>query len=488
MTRSAQDYASAGRQWWLVIVLLIASTLAAIDRQIIALLVDPIRASLRITDTQISLILGAAFGLANTLFTLPAGYLADRISRRGLIFAGGLVWSLMTMACGGATSFILLFLARAGVGFGESVISPTATSMLRSALSPERRARGFSVFSMSFTGGSSLALIAGGLLFGALTASGPHHLPFLGPVLPWQLTLIVIGLAGFPLSLLVLTVREPPKSAQPTASGPDTNSESRPAAARGYLAALSMIRDRWALYGPLLLFQLAMLMLSLSYAAWLPAMVGRLWGLSYAQIGLTLGLMMLCLPPVGLWVAGHLMDSAAARHGLKGPVRVGCVATALVAIAASATPLAPTLPAFWVLFGALMLVSGTVFPIVATVTASVTPEGSMGKITAVQFFLTGLIAPVLGPTIVARVSDVFFSGPGALAHSMSTVCGIYSALSLLGLALVLRSLNGALNAPQTSARTVRAPSMSHSTPPVSSTSPTHPPATPAAQSARSSRE
>lgn len=428
MSSRARVYDSTRRQWWLVIVLLIFSTLAAIDRQVIALLVDPIRQYLHISDTEISLILGAAFGLSNTLFTLPAGYLADRISRRGLILAGSLVWSVMTMACGAATSFIQLFIARAGLGFGESVISPASMSLLRSALSPERRARGFSVFSMSFTGGSSLALIAGGLLIGAITAAGPHRLPFLGPVLPWQLTLILIGLAGLPVSLLVLSVREPPKLPQSGASG-------------GYLAALSTLRSRWTLYVPLLVFQLAMLMLSLSYAAWLPAMVGRLWGLSYTQIGLTVGLMMLCLPPLGLWIVGQLMDSAAARHGVRGPVAVGCFASVLVAVAASATPLAPTLPAFWVMFGALMLVSGTVFPIVATVTASVTPEESMGKITAVQFFVTGLIAPVLGPTVVARVSDVFFSGPGALARSMSIVCGIYSAISLLGLVVVLRSLN-----------------------------------------------
>jgi MFS transporter, Spinster family, sphingosine-1-phosphate transporter len=440
MTGRARGYNSTRRQWWLVIVLLIVSTLAAIDRQVIALLVDPIRASLHITDTGISLILGAAFGLANTLFTLPAGYLADRIDRRGLILTGALAWSLMTIACGAAGSFMQLFLARAGVGCGESVITPAATSLLSSGVSPERRARGFSVFSMSFTGGSSVALIAGGLLIGAITVSGPHSLPLLGPVLPWQLTLILIGLAGLPVSLLVLSLREPPKPAQPYAPGRSMMSETRPVREGGYLDAWSTIRGRWRLYTPLLLFQVAMLMLSLSYAAWLPAMVGRLWGLSYAQIGLTVGLMMLCLPPVGLWIAGHLMDSAAARQGVRGPVAVGCCATILVAIAASATPLAPTLPAFWVAFGALMLVSGTVFPLVATVTASVTPQRSMGKITAVQFFLAGLVAPVLGPTVVASVSDVFFSGPWALARSMSVVCAVYSVISLLALVAVLRAL------------------------------------------------
>lgn len=137
--------ASAHHQWRLVIVLLVMSSLGAIDRQVITLLVNPIRETLRITDVQISLIVGAAFALSNTLFTLPAGFLADRISRRGLIACGALIWSLFTVACGTAGTFTRMFLYRIGVGFGESVIQPCALSMLRAALSPERRGRGFAV-------------------------------------------------------------------------------------------------------------------------------------------------------------------------------------------------------------------------------------------------------------------------------------------------------------------------------------------------------
>ena len=323
----ANFYAAPGQQWWLVIVLLIVSTLATIDRQVIALLVNPIREHLQITDTQISLVIGAGFAIANTLFTLPAGYFADRSSRRALIVAGALVWSLMTMACGAAGSFVQLLLARAGVGFGESVIQPCALSMLSAALSPERRGRGFAVQSMAFMGGSALALIVGGILIGHFTVSGPHELPILGAVRPWQLTLIVVGLVGIPAAGLLLTVREP---ARPTLAD---------AAAGGYVAALVMIRARWKVYIPLFVFQLTMTMLSLSYAAWLAAMIERLWHLSIRQIGLSLGLMMLVLPPIGLWTAGQAMDFAAARRGPRGPVLVGLIATALVAVAASAAPL-----------------------------------------------------------------------------------------------------------------------------------------------------
>jgi MFS transporter, Spinster family, sphingosine-1-phosphate transporter len=326
---------SARRQWRLVIVLLVMSSLGAIDRQVITLLVNPIRESLHITDLEISLIVGAAVALSSTLFTLPAGVLADRVSRRGLIAGGALVWSVFTAACGSAGSFARLFLYRIGVGFGESVIQPCTLSMLRAALSPERRGRGFAVQSMGSMGGSAIALMIGGLAIGLIERSGIHRLPVLGDAQPWQVTLVLIGLLGLPAPLLMAAVREPPRG-EPTSSAP----------AADLRDALRLIWRRSGVYVPLLVFQLGMTLLSLSYAAWLAAMIGRTWHLSYAQIGTQVGLMMLALPPVGLWAVGHLIDYAAVRVGTRGPILVGLAATVLVGVAATAAPLAPTLPLF----------------------------------------------------------------------------------------------------------------------------------------------
>lgn len=423
--------ASVPRQWWLVIVLLVVSTLATIDRQIISLLVNPIREQLQISDTQISLIIGAAFAVSHMVFALPAGYFADRVSRRGLIMAGAIVWSFMTMACGAASSFLQLFLARAGLGFGESVIQPCALSMIRAALPPERRGRGFAVHAMALMGGSALALMAGGALIGAITASGIDEIPLFGKVSPWQLTLIVVGSVGIPVSALMLTVREPPRERNETAH-----------ASRGYGAALSLIGRQWRVYVPLFVFQLGQGMLNAAYAAWLAAMLGRVWHLSYAQIGVSMGVMMLLLPPLGLWGSGHIADSLTKRVGARGPALVGVFATVLVGVAATSAPLAPALPVFWVLIGALMLVSGTAFPVTATLTALITPAESIGKVVAVQLFLNGLIAAVVGPTVVAIVSDTFFSGPRALADALSLVSATYSVISLAGIAIVLTTIKG----------------------------------------------
>jgi MFS transporter, Spinster family, sphingosine-1-phosphate transporter len=430
---------SAARQWRLVIVLLVMTSLSAIDRQVITLLVNPIRETLRITDVEISLVVGAAFAVSNTLFTLPAGYLADRISRRGLIACGALIWSVFTMACGMAGSFGRLFLYRVGVGFGESVIQPGALSMLRGALAPERRGRGFAVQAMGLMGGSALALMVGGLAIGLIERSGIDVLPVFGRAQPWQIALIVVGLLGLPAPLLLSFVREPARHGSTLA-----------APAAGIRSALGLVRRRSSVYVPLLAFQLGMTLLSLSYAAWVAAMIGRSWHLSYAQIGTWVGLVMLVLPPVGLGVWGQLIDYSAARMGVHGPVLVGLVATVLVGLAASAAPLAPTLHLFWLAFGSLMLVSATVFPINATITASITPAASMGSISGLQFFVVGLFAAGLGPTIVAALSEALFRGPRALADALSLTSCAYSVIAFVALGRVYQTIDRAQGATRVS--------------------------------------
>ena len=109
--------------WFVVIVLTGAYTLSFIDRQIISLLVGPIKDDLQITDFQVSLLQGFAFALFYTILGLPLGRLADRKNRRWLIAIGVFFWSMMTIACGLDKNFAALFLSRIGVGIGETTVS-----------------------------------------------------------------------------------------------------------------------------------------------------------------------------------------------------------------------------------------------------------------------------------------------------------------------------------------------------------------------------
>ena len=127
------EWPPAGRAWWAVAVFALGAVLSYTDRQILSLLVDPIRGDLRISDTQISLLQGLAFALIYSVAGLPLGRLADVLPRRSVILAGVLVWTAATVACGLSRSFGALFLARVFVGVGEAALAPAAMSMITSA-------------------------------------------------------------------------------------------------------------------------------------------------------------------------------------------------------------------------------------------------------------------------------------------------------------------------------------------------------------------
>ena len=116
--------------WAVVALLMVIYTVAFIDRQILALLVDPVKRDLGVTDLQFGLLTGLSFGLFYTFFGIPFARLADNSSRRGLIAFGIALWSMATAACGLVRTFPMLFLARMGVGVGEATLTPAANSMI----------------------------------------------------------------------------------------------------------------------------------------------------------------------------------------------------------------------------------------------------------------------------------------------------------------------------------------------------------------------
>jgi len=293
------DYAaSPSSQWRLVVVLTLITMLSAVDRQALALLVEPIKADLRLTDGQMGLLIGAAIAVTGLVVGPPAGFLADRICRRCMVGASAVLWSVLTALCGLSSSFGQLLLARGGVGLFEGVTVPVTASMLRDALSSDRRGRGFAIFAMAPMIGTGLAMLAGGAMVAAIGALKLHRLPLLGELRPWQLVFILFGLIGLPAAAMLLAVAEPARDTSAGSPGQDTS-------LRDAFAHLTAHRR---VYVPLMAFTTLHGMLSLSFAAWAPALLGRTWGLGPAQIGLTFGIMMLVLAPIGLGVAGIVIE------------------------------------------------------------------------------------------------------------------------------------------------------------------------------------
>src|SRR6202051_1163551 len=135
----AGDYPARPYAWAVVGILIATAVLSYTDRQVLSLLVDPIRTDLGISDTQISLLLGTAFAVVYGIAGIPLGLLADRTSRRNLIFTGVSVWSLGTIACGFSHNFREIFASRIVVGLGAAALSPAAISLISDYFPPSRR-------------------------------------------------------------------------------------------------------------------------------------------------------------------------------------------------------------------------------------------------------------------------------------------------------------------------------------------------------------
>src|SRR5260370_22656194 len=146
--RTEAPYPATSYSWYVVGVLTLVYVFSFIDRQIMSLLVRPLRRDLNITDTQVSILMGLGFAIFYTLCGIPLGRLADTRSRRSIIAAGLVAWSFFTALCGLAKNFGQMLLWRIGVGVGEASLSPSAYSLITDYFPKERLATRISDYSL----------------------------------------------------------------------------------------------------------------------------------------------------------------------------------------------------------------------------------------------------------------------------------------------------------------------------------------------------
>jgi MFS family permease len=398
----------------LVVVLGAAYFLAFLDRQSLNLFVIPIEHDLNLSDRQMGLLLGFAFGALYSVLGVPFGLLADRANRRGLVMAGVACWSVSTLVSALARSPVQLFVGRIGVGIGEATLAPAAASMITDAVPVAYRGRAFGVFSLGTTFGSGTALLLGAGVI-TLTTGREFDWPLLGMLHAWQTTLLTVALAGIPVIAGVLGVREPARRAR--------------TGGQAIAALVPHLREHWRLYSLIYLTNVLASLMAYAFYPWVPAAMERLWHLSGAAIGVHLGLMVLVLSGLGVYSSGWLVDRFT-RRGMRHAVAgVGTLVFAVLACVAAAIFRMPSAALTWSLIGLYILLVHIYFPFALLALSMVTPPSAMAAVSAVNFMLTGILGLSLGPLLVVFVSERLFSGPGALGHAISAVC---AGLALLG--------------------------------------------------------
>ncbi len=405
------------RGWLVVGLLFLAAIIAYTDRQVLSLLVDPVRADLGLSDADLALLMGPAFAAVYGVAGVPLGFAADRFSRVRLLFAGVLVWACGTIACGLAPDFGSLFAARLVVGLGEAVLSPAAISLIADHFPAQRRSTAVGVY---FTG---IAIgIGGGILIGGLAIDAVRAGLFAGTYLAdwteWRLVMLTLGLPSLLFALLFLAVREPARQVDivATAAMP-TPSLVRflPAMAALFLAAATAS------------------LVDNAVGAWAPSLLIREFGMDEAAVGRALGLGLMLGYGGGMLGGGWLADWCARRFGALGKPAL-CLAAMLAAM-----------PAALALDGgsaeAVLLAVPVYFALSAVVTAAglsaivdAAPAGHRGAVTAIAFFLNVAIGAGVGPGLVVLMDDRL---PGGLGPALSVSVIACYALAALALAMHL---------------------------------------------------
>ncbi|KXU82878.1 MFS transporter [Caballeronia megalochromosomata] len=425
LTRRVSERVSIDRasSWYVLALLTFSYSLAYIDRQLLNLLVDPIRHSLLISDTQLSLIQGIAFVSAYLLAAPLFGRLVDISNRRNILVVGICLWSVFTALCGRADSYGALFIARFGVGASEACVFPVACSMISDLFSARRAPRAMSVFMLGPLLGGGFSLLAGGLVI-VFASDARAHFPMFTQLATWQLAFVLIGLPGLLFAALVLlSVREPVRS--------HTMSDTRDDRHYTVRESASFIWQRRGFYVRLYLCLGLLGIVVLGIPAWFPTYLIRVHGVAPATVGLRFGLLVVTFGAAGV-IAGPWVARIIEQRGrcVDAGLRTAVLAMSCMLLCCVAIPFTPN--AAW----SLTASAGAIFffslptGVMAAAMQMGAPSRMRGAIGSLYTFSGQLIGFGLGPTSIALVTDKVFHDPKMLGFSISLVCVVASALAI----------------------------------------------------------
>lgn len=418
-SQSVRNSQSNRYSWYVVVLCMVAYVFSFVDRQILSLMIEPIKADLQITDTQFSLLSGLAFSLFYAFMGLPIAYLADRSSRVKIIAIGVAFWSFATAACGLSKNFLQMFLARMSVGVGEAALTPATYSMLSDMFPKEKLGRAIGLYSMGAFLGGGLAFLVGGYVIEALRDVPAIDLGWLGQVRSWQIAFFIVGLPGVLVALLILlTIRDPArKVADPShkatiGDGLRFLRRHRSTFTCHYLGFSFFAMCQYALMG------------------WAPAMYIRQYGLTPLEVGYILGGILLVLNTAGVFCAGWLVDVLQKRGRsdaalISGMLGAGCTIPFVIG-----SVMAGNLLLSVVLMGPAMFFCAFCISTSAAAMQVLTPNRLRAQVSALFLLVSNLIGLGVGTTLVALLTDHYFKDPKAVGSSIGIIVSVAGLLCL----------------------------------------------------------
>lgn len=416
----------------MVAVLFAIYVLSWLDRLIISMLVEPIKASMALNDFQMSLILGPAFAVCYAICGLPLGWAADRFARRWVIFGGALVWTAATSACAYATSFEGLLIARIFVGIGEAALLPSAYSLIADGFAPRKLTLATSTFQMAGKVGSATAFGLGGLAIAFANAHAGAWLPFHGPAEPWQLVMLMVGLPGIVIGLLVFTFRDPGRRVIP---GVHADGSIR--------AGLAFMRAHWQLMLCMMIAFSALGLVGYSMTSWVPTFMGRQYHWAPIVYGPWLSAMNL-VAAVSLVINGRIVDMLFGRGMRDAHLRfyswlIAGIGPVICYMFFAANPWV-----FLACYGVVQFITVPYMVYLSSVIALLAPSAVRGQIIGVFMFVLTLLGMGAGPSLVGALTNFVFQNEADIGKSLAVVVIGGSTIAFGALRAALKYLGPAI--------------------------------------------
>lgn len=423
--------------WYVVVMLFTVSVLGYVDRIILSFLVEPIKADLDLTDSQIGAVTGMAFAVLYVFGGIFIGRMLDRGRRVPILAICILIWSVATAASGFAAGFISLFIARMFVGVGEAGLNPAAIGIISSRFPPDQVQKPIGLFTTGLYVGGGLAMMVGARLLSAFTESGGFDLPFLPDAEPWRLVFVLLALPGLFVALLVqTTVRDdrgaPLPPAAGTAVGTDGDKD----------AALVFARENKGMLTLLALGIVAWCMNNYGLLNWYPAMLMRTYDMSPDMVATTYGPAFLFAGIAGCLAVHPYHAWLAKRYGGRAAFYLCFTSMTVLSVTTIVGPLVPTVTLAVAMAWANLFVSAMSVASVFVLIVAVVPANLRGLYTGLYMALVNLTGGAFGSVLVGLLTDHVY-GERGLNFALTTMAVIFAPLAALLMYLALRRVPAA---------------------------------------------
>jgi len=394
---------------YVLIVLALAYVLNYADRTVLAIIQQPLQKEFGLSDTHIGLLSGTAFALLYVTLGVPIARLAERRNRVAIIAVSVTIWSAMTVLCGLAGNMIVLTLARIGVGFGEAGATPPSHSLIASYFPPRQRAAALGIYALGLPVGLMLTALFGG---------------WIAQNYGWRMTFLVLGIPGIPLAVLILlSVREPRKSATPDAAADSLCAAARRlfgnGAYRHTVIASAIAAGAWA-----------------SLTQFTTAFFMRSHGLTLQQASTIFGLANGLAAGLGVVWGGFLATRLHGRFGAA-PAWISATGAALAFVTLLVTYSAASLPLAALMFTVAAFAQGLYYAPSYSVLQLAADDRSRATAMALYLLTTITVGIGLVPLAAGMISDlsahVLFAGA---APAIAAARGLQTALFAMSILYV----------------------------------------------------